>query len=115
MQMGDSPVPWFKLLTASLKIQRCASPAGLGFVAFEFFLTYGPPHSWLKLGFKANPKLRVDQIDECIRQAKSRLVGALHLLIQVCCLSLPLRGLPYTDGMLVTRNSHLAARNSQLM
>ncbi|CAL8472096.1 g11638 [Coccomyxa elongata] len=57
--------------------------AGLGFVAFELFLSYGPPHKWLKLGFKANPKLRVDQIDECIRQAKSRLVGSLHLLIQI--------------------------------
>lgn len=53
-------------------------------MAFELFLSYGPPHKWLKLGFKANPKLRVDQIDECIRQAKSRLVGSLHLLIQVC-------------------------------
>ena len=68
-----------------MKARTSVSFAGLGFVAFEFFLTYGPPHSWLKLGFKANPKLRVDQIDECIRQAKSRLVGALHLLIQVCC------------------------------
>ena len=56
--------------------------AGLAFVAFELFLTFGPPQSWLRIGFKANPKLRVDQIEEAIRQAKSRLVGSLHLLIQ---------------------------------
>ncbi len=56
--------------------------AGLLFVAFELFLTYGPPQSWLRMGFKSNPKLRKDQIEECIRQAKSRLVGSLHLLIQ---------------------------------
>ena len=57
--------------------------AGLGFLAFELLLTHGPPTAWLKSGFKANPKLRLDQIDEAIRQAKSRLVGSLHLLIQV--------------------------------
>ena len=56
-----------------------ALSAGLAFVAFELFLTYGPPQSWLRMGFKANPKLRVDQIEECIRQAKSRLVGSLGL------------------------------------
>jgi hypothetical protein len=64
--------------------------AGLGFVAFELLLTYGPPNKWLKLGFKSNPKLPVDQIDEYIRQARSRLVGALHLLIQVVQLHLQL-------------------------
>ncbi len=57
--------------------------AGLGFLAFELLLTHGPPTAWLKSGFRANPKLRLDQIDEAIRQAKSRLVGSLHLLIQV--------------------------------
>ena len=57
--------------------------AGLSFLAFELLLTHGPPTAWLKSGFKANPKLRLDQIDEAIRQAKSRLVGSLHLLIQV--------------------------------
>ena len=61
----------------------CNPCAGLGFLAFELLLTHGPPTAWLKSGFKANPKLRLDQIDECIRQAKSRLVGFLHLLIQV--------------------------------
>lgn len=59
--------------------------SGLGFLAFELLLTHGPPTAWLKSGFKANPKLHLDQIDECIRQAKSRLVGSLHLLIQVRC------------------------------
>ena len=57
--------------------------AGLSFLAFELLLTHGPPTAWLKSGFKANPKLRLDQVDEAIRQAKSRLVGSLHLLIQV--------------------------------
>ena len=56
--------------------------AGLAFLAFELFLTYGPPSGWLRMGFRANPKLRKDQIEEAIRQAKSRLVGSLHLLIQ---------------------------------
>ena len=56
--------------------------AGLAFLAFELFLTYGPPSGWLRTGFMANPKLRKDQIEEAIRQAKSRLVGSLHLLIQ---------------------------------
>ena len=52
-------------------------------MAFELLLTHGPPTAWLRSGFKANPKLRPDQIAEAIRQAKSRLVGSLHLLIQV--------------------------------
>ena len=73
---------WNICLTQTLW-QSLYSCAGLGFLAFELLQTHGPPTAWLKSGFKANPKLRLDEIDECIRQAKSRLVGFLHLLIQV--------------------------------
>ncbi|CAK0787821.1 hypothetical protein CVIRNUC_011043 [Coccomyxa viridis] len=83
--MGEKPIVDSARWESGTSTNTCVgiALAGLGFLAFELLLTHGPPTAWLKVGFQANPKLRQDQIPECIRQAKSRLVGFLHLLIQI--------------------------------
>lgn len=49
----------------------------------EFVLLYGPPRKYIYAAFKTNAKLTKKQLEEATHLAVSRIVGAVHILIQV--------------------------------
>lgn len=60
--------------------------AGAVFVAVDTYVTYGPPRHWMQRKFRswAKPGMSQEDVDSAVPHASTRIVGALHILIQVC-------------------------------
>ena len=64
--------------------------AGALFIAADAFFTYGQPQRWIQRLFRraAHPSMQRADVDRAVPHASTRIVGALHILIQVgapCC------------------------------